>query len=73
MQAKLANAPKGKSIDKLWKAFRDDSMPVLYGVYFLETGAYPESHAQVLERYADLNGDDPTRAIAGIIDTVLKP
>ena len=47
-----------------------EALPVLYGVFYLQTGHYPESHQQVFERFPGLTEGNPIAAINGIVDQV---
>ena len=62
----------GKNPDRTFAKLKDAALPVLYGVYYLETGAYPENDAQVFDRYTELNSNDPIKAIDAIIRSIQK-
>ena len=47
-----------------------DALPVLYGVYYIQTGTYPESHEQVFKRFPELRDGNPIETISGIVDQV---
>ena len=57
-------------VDEFFRSLQEDTFPILYGVYYLETGSYPENHKQILERYPSLDCADFIETITGIIDKV---
>lgn len=66
----FVNTKAGKALDKMMNEAIKDILPVLYGVYFLETGTYPESHQQVFERHPELKNENLITAIEGIVNKV---
>ena len=66
----FVNAPSGRAKDEFFRSLQEDTFPILYGVYYLETGSYPENHKQILERYPSLDCADFIETITGIIDKV---
>lgn len=45
-------------------------IPVLYGVFFLQTGSYPENHQQVFERFPGIGEGDTADAIETILGNI---
>lgn len=58
-------ADKLKEFLKRSKAELDEALPVLYGIYYLETKNYPENNGAVLERY-------PVKDCASLLETLSK-
>ena len=70
LRKEFVNAPSGRAKDEFFRSLQEDTFPILYGVYYLETGSYPENHKQILERYPSLDCADFIETITGIIDKV---
>jgi hypothetical protein len=66
----FANTHPGKDMDAFASESIREALPVLYGVFYLQTGHYPESHQQVFERFPGLTEGNPIAAINGIVDQV---
>lgn len=43
---------------------------ILYGMFFLQTGTYPETHQQVLDQFPGLSEKDPAEAIKTILKAI---
>ena len=70
LRKEFVNAPSGRAKDEFFRSLQEDTFPILYGVYYLETGSYPENHKQILERYPSLDCADFIETITGILDKV---
>ena len=51
----------------------NDILPLLYGVYYLETKNYPENHGVVLKRYPAQDIAGLTKTLSGILATLNNP
>ena len=66
----FANTHPGKDMESFASDSIQDALPVLYGVYYIQTGTYPESHEQVFKRFPELRDGNPIETISGIVDQV---
>lgn len=67
LRENFVNTKSGKPLQKMFASAVNEALPVLYGVYFLETGTYPENHGQVFERYPELKQENLIEAIEKIV------
>ena len=67
----IANAKPGTSLEKIVEATLEDMLPLFYGVYYLKTLTYPETHLQAKERFPFLDSKNPAEVIDGIQKTIL--
>lgn len=51
LRQKLANEKAGKGLARICKETAESILPILYGLYFLKNGTYPESHKQVYDKF----------------------
>ena len=63
LQAGYRSASGEKAKRELFEKAIEKALPLLYGVYYLETKNYPENNGAVLERY-------PARDCAGLLETL---
>lgn len=70
LRQEFANTKPGKELDKFYKGAKEEALPVLYGVYYLETGNYPDKHEQVFNQHPELEKQEFIQAISGIIKLV---
>lgn len=70
LRQKFANTPK-KNLTKLYESSLKEILPILYGVYYLKTGIYPQRHQDVLDLFPNLLGENFIRVLEDITTFVL--
>lgn len=66
----LEQLQKGPAKKVSQKETFEEILFILYGMFFLQTGTYPETHQQVLDLFPSLSGKDPADAIKTILKAI---
>lgn len=64
----LEQLQKGPAKKVSQKETFEEILFILYGMSFIQTGTYPETHQQVLDLFPSLSGKDPADAIKTILN-----
>lgn len=62
LRQSFVNTPE-KNMKKLYKSVLEETLPILYGVYYLKTGIYPEKHQDVFDVFPSLLGENFIEAL----------
>lgn len=72
LRQELANIKQGVSLKNFCGRATEALLPILYGVYFLQTGTYPEKHQQIFDRYPILKENPKPNSILQHINLYIE-